>query len=642
MLRFRISNKRESKEFQHAVGPIEFGRGQQRENTPRCIVQDLYVSKDHVRIEARPGCRVFVENLSQKNPIMLMAGRTVAPMESEEMDLPARLRVGETLIEIDGELEEESSSYKTILGPVLSRAVRSSVEMPVSSPESPPDQFSITPVPPGLPAITPSPPVPSYPALPPILSATGPGLAPTAVDPPSAPLAAIVRESGGGRAEKWTQLFETVITVQRAAANSEEFFERTARAMVDLVGLDQGLVLLRQGSTWKPVAHYARDSHRGPEFSRSIVLQVDKERRTFYQTPESKQLAVSLRGIEAVVASPILDHDDEVIGILYGARYRMLPTGISIGELEAQVTQVLAAAVGAGMARMSREAEVGRLRGQFEQFFSHDLAKELERNPKLLEGQDREITILFSDIRSFSTLSTRLQPSDVCRMVADVMELQTIRVQEFHGVVVDYMGDGMLAMWNAPASVPDHASLACKAALAIIADLPKLRSVWGNVRLGIGLNTGMALVGNTGNRLKFKYGPLGHSVNLASRVESATKQMGTNILITRSTHDLLQGSFATRRICCARVVGIDEPVDLFELQGEYATPDWQALNDAYERALDLQETDRPLEACRAIYPLINGNQHIVDVPSVNLLARAVERLKSPHKPFDRVWNLESK
>ena len=141
------------------------------------------------------------------------------------------------------------------------------------------------------------------------------------------------------------------------------------------------------------------------------------------------------------------------------------------------------------------------------------------------------------------------------------MQHLTARIMESSGVVVDYIGDGLLAMWNAPLEQPDHAALACRAALAMRDGLPELNRRWEGrlgkpIGLGIGINSGAALVGNTGSHQKFKYGPLGHTVNLASRVEGATKHLGVSLLLTGSTRNSLGSSFATRRLCRARVVGI--------------------------------------------------------------------------------------
>jgi adenylate cyclase len=229
------------------------------------------------------------------------------------------------------------------------------------------------------------------------------------------------------------------------------------------------------------------------------------------------------------------------------------------------------------------------------------------------------------------------------------MERLTQRIRDHDGVVVDYSGDGIMAMWNAPATQEDHASKACKAALAMLADLPSMDADWhqrleGPLKLGIGLNTGPALVGNTGSTQKFKYGPLGHAVNLASRVEGATKAMGVPLLITGSTREHLGPEFSTRRLCKVRVVGIKGAVDLFELvPPDTATPEWRERCTAYESALQQFEAGNFQAAGHAMYKLLAAQEDYHDVPSLSLTARAVAALQSPPpEPFDGVVELSSK
>src|SRR5262249_53982655 len=157
----------------------------------------------------------------------------------------------------------------------------------------------------------------------------------------------------------------------------------------------------------------------------------------------------SLQNIDAVVASPIFGlQGDEVVGAVYGSRKsrpRMKSGGIR--PLEAQLVQLLAGAIGANLAR----ATATKTRVQFEQIFSPELVRELERDPNLLEGRNQEVTILMSDLRGFSRFSEKLGPLDTCRLIRDVMERLSNRIVEHSGVIVSYLGDGILAMWNAPA-----------------------------------------------------------------------------------------------------------------------------------------------------------------------------------------------
>jgi adenylate cyclase len=577
MLRFRLTNRREYQEFQHLAGPIEFGRAGARENIPRCIIQDEYVSQNHIRIVELEGGRIRVENLSKRNSIRLPEGEAIAISETRELPTPIRLLVGQTTLDID--IEEETypeGPFQTIASPISHRS-------------RPGAQQSLLEL----------------------------GRSPTP--------------------ETLARWFETLITIQHAAAGSPEFYEQTARAVVELVGLDRGLVLLRKLGRWMVQARYPEEPAPGREFSLTMLDRVERETRTFFQSvPATPMSPESLQGVEAVVASPILDPHGQMVGAVYGCRTRLTAhAGPGIGPLEAQVVQLLAATVGVGLARQEQEARALRSRLQFEQFFGEDLARELERDPRMLAGQEREITVLFSDIRSFSSLAGRLGPTDTCKLVSDVMERLTACVRAQGGSVVAYIGDGMMAMWNAPRDDPGHAARACRAALNMLSELPRLDAEWRErlgrpLRLGIGLNTGRALCGNIGTAQKFHYGPLGDAVNLASRVEASTKHLGAPLLISASTREQVGNGFATRRLCRARLLGIEKPVDLFELHAEESVPGWQVRQEAYEAALALYEQGNWEGARRALARLSNSGEP--DVPAENLLARTAEAIRTPPEP----------
>jgi adenylate cyclase len=290
-----------------------------------------------------------------------------------------------------------------------------------------------------------------------------------------------------------------------------------------------------------------------------------------------------------------------------------------------------------------------RTRLQFEQFFSAQLAQELERDPSLLEGRDQEVTLLVSDLRGFSPLAERLGPQQTCRLMQDVMDRLSRPIVEEGGAIVDYAGDGILAMWNAPVLQEDHAARACRAALAMLGAMSELNERWqetvgGPLVLGIGLNTGPARVGNTGCSRRMKYGPHGHTVNLASRVQDATKKAGLALLITGSTQARVTGSFATRRLCLARVAGIRESVMIFELHGTSGSPEWLAQRDAYESALHLYETRQWAAACQSLLPFLGRSAESgrLDVLSLRLLKQAGEYLGSPPEPFDPTFDLSTK
>ena len=174
--------------------------------------------------------------------------------------------------------------------------------------------------------------------------------------------------------------------------------------------------------------------------------------------------------------------------------------------------------------------------------------------------------------------------------------------------------------------------------------LPALSDQWSSALgeptdLGIGLNTGLARVGNTGSARKFKYGPLGNTVNLASRVQGATKFVRTPLVITGATADQIGDEFPKRRLCSAEVVNIAEPVVLYELRAD-ADAAWPDLRQRYEMALEAYEREAFHEAARILGNLLTDCPG--DGPTMILLSRAVDMLAHPPEQFSPVWKLSGK
>lgn len=300
------------------------------------------------------------------------------------------------------------------------------------------------------------------------------------------------------------------------------------------------------------------------------------------------------------------------------------------------------------MARLSASLEKKRLREKvFEQHFTPELARELARNPDPMKMQARqaEVSVMFCDIRGFSAVSERLGPSQTIAWLGGVMGEFSSIVIDHGGVLVDYTGDELLAMWGAPNEQPDHALLACRTALQILGRLPELNEQWRPVvgaetEVGIGINSGEALVGNVGTHRKFKYGPLGTAVNLASRVQGATKFLKSPLLLTGETAARLRGAFPTRRLCRVRVQNINAPVDLHDLPPPGAPPGWAALARRYEAALDafergaFAEADDRLDEFLAALP--------GDGPARGLRSRIEAERTGLETEFDPVWSLPGK
>jgi adenylate cyclase len=510
MLRIRVANTKQTQEVEHATGPLEFGRGPQR-GIKRIIIDDDYVSRDQMRVEELPDGWLRVENLSLRTRIDTLSGVTIDIGQQRDLDLPVCLTVGYTRIEVEPVTDDalENASLQTISEPLRKRE-KERLARPLSD--------------------------------------LGDAPAPETI-------------------AHW---LEVVIALQGLAAGSHEFFEQTAQSLVELVGLDLGLVLLRRDDHWEVAARYATSNSITTHFSRTLLKQVVAQRRTFYQDVQTLPTpSESLRAVDAVVVSPIFGLQDDVVGVLYGVRGFHGREKGRIRPLEAQVVQLMAASAGANLARLAAT----RTRIQLEEFCPPEVVRELERNPSLMEPHTQEITVLMSDLRGFTSLSERLGAKVACELVRDMMERLTSRVLEKGGTIIDYAGDGLLAMWNAPIPHEDHVVRGCRAALAMRGELPELNRRWQPVVgeplvLGIGVNTGLAQVGNTGTSRSKRFGAIGHTVNLASRVQDATKRFSVPILITGSTRDRLPASFLTRRVARTPLAGVADEVPLYELVSE--------------------------------------------------------------------------
>jgi adenylate cyclase len=223
-----------------------------------------------------------------------------------------------------------------------------------------------------------------------------------------------------------------------------------------------------------------------------------------------------------------------------------------------------------------------------------------------MTGETREVTMLFADLRGSTALAHDLAPADVCDLLGELLEVMTEAVMDQAGVVIDYYGDGLCAMWNAPLDLPDHADRACLAAFGILAELPEFSRRWHgrvgqSLALGIGLHAGEVHVGNAGTRRRLKYGPRGAAVHVAHRVQSATKTLDVPLLVTHAVRRRLSSRFVTLKACTARLPGLEQPLDLFTVFPSTDGARMQSAFDRYAQALaafeggDLDSAEQLLE-----------------------------------------------
>ncbi|MEK6823137.1 MAG: adenylate/guanylate cyclase domain-containing protein [Nanoarchaeota archaeon] len=220
------------------------------------------------------------------------------------------------------------------------------------------------------------------------------------------------------------------------------------------------------------------------------------------------------------------------------------------------------------------ESEKQKIKAAFKQYLTPALIDEILRDPSKLKlgGTRRNTTIMFSDIRGFTTLSESLTPEELVHFINNYLTAMTDIILERRGTVDKYIGDAIMAFWNAPVDEPAHIELACNAALENVEalDTVELPAVFKEKNLprpamGIGLNTGEVVVGNVGSEQRFNYTALGDHVNLASRLESLTKHYGVHIIVSDSTYQIVKSKVFVRTLDNVAVKGKKQPVKIHEL-----------------------------------------------------------------------------
>jgi adenylate cyclase len=563
------------------------------------------VSRQHLRLEPQGIDKVLVTNLSANVDLSLGPHGRLAAKESRVCDLPLYCDLLVKGIRVEGEARaSEEFNLQTLAQPAQA---------------------------PGR--------------------ASGGSLSPT--------LQSLVGSASKGLTTKQTAddvlcWLQGAMDVLQSAASSPDYLQQAAKSAVQLIDLDVAVVLQREKDEWQEAASEIAAGCTLPKTwrpSRTMLERVLADKRTVFHPPQTGQDATirgeSLQSVRSLVAAPILSREGEVIALLYGERRNegvLTRCGI-IDEVQARLFELLAYGVAAGLARAEQERQVMAERVRFEQFFTPELAGMLQaRGEEMLAAKSETITVLFCDINGFSRISAEKDPRITIEWLRDVLSLLSDCVAQERGVLIDYSGDALEAIWGAPEVTPDHALRACRAALKMREGLAEFNVRW-EPRLGeatgisIGVNSGPAQVGNIGSRRKIKYGAFGPTVNLASRVQGATKLVGSPLLVTKRTADFLGGAFPLRRICTATTVNIAEPVDFYELPAA-ADAAWSKLKDQYEQALGLFEQAQFRQAMALLINL--AGDYSSDVPTMNLLQRSMALFQNPPAKFDPVWHLKAK
>ena len=610
MFKIQIKNPTQDASFEHFEGKLFGGRAPSGAGNA-LIIKDPSVSRTHFCIEAGQDGNFLLSNISAGNTIVFEDGKSLAPGSTAEFSTPNHFVIGGTSIFIQSGMHGNPSDF-------FSREKKANTVF--HSPSKPEIQKS-----------------------PPVINFEFPSNS-RFLDNQSNPIN-LENQSAPAVIGKILKALENINKLQAELSVGEHYNNQIAKHLVEMVDLDIGMVLLLTNDKWVISGCYTANENVSVRYSTTLVKNVVEQKKTFFQDLSNlEEKGQSLVNLEAAVISPILDFHDNIIGALYGARSKNIIAKGGITSLEAQLVQMLASTVGAGIVR----DRATKSKAQFEQFFSSELAKELDRNPNLLAGREQEITAMFSDLRGFTALSNILKPAEICLLLQDIMEHLSEQIQIEGGVIVDYAGDGILAMWNAPVEQSDHVERACKAALAMHKGFPDVCKRWtyllGDfpIGLGIGINTGVALVGNTGSKRKFKYGPMGLTVNLASRLEASTKLLGLPLVISAASKAKLSTNYHTRRLGQAMFPGISLPVEIFECKDSSASNEWQENKILYEAALQHFEAKSFGHAIKTLTPLIekHGQGKLIDSPSLKLIRKSLEGLESTSGEFSSIlWSM---
>ena len=288
---------------------------------------------------------------------------------------------------------------------------------------------------------------------------------------------------------------------------------------------------------------------------------------------------------------------------------------------------------------------------RFGQYVSPEVIEEMIANPQMLEsmeGASRNMTVLFSDIRNFTTISEGMQPKDLMRMMNEYLTPMTrliIAKDKYQGTIDKYIGDAIIAFWGAPLFDQDHAKHGVLAALEMQKLAAELTAQfrergWPEIRIGVGLNTGMMAVGNMGSSFRRAYTVLGDPVNLAARLEGLTKEYGVGILVSETTREAAPG-IVYRELDRVRVKGKGLAVSIYEpvaIEGE-ASAELLSRIEQFQRALTHYRMQQWDEAVAILQSLPQADAVLV---SLYMQRIAEMRAQPPGKDWDGVTAFTTK
>ena len=299
---------------------------------------------------------------------------------------------------------------------------------------------------------------------------------------------------------------------------------------------------------------------------------------------------------------------------------------------------------------MIQRREKGRVKRVFERYVAKSVVENMLASGEMprFGGERRELTVLFSDIRSFTTFCEKHEAESVVQTLNEYLTAMVDIIFRYQGTLDKFVGDEIMALYGAPLYFPDHALKACETACDMIASLRELQKRWsqneqGYFQIGIGINTGTVIVGNLGSQQLFDYTVIGDEVNLAARLEGTNKQYWTTIIISESTYKQAKERARARELDLVRVKGKEKPVRIYELRSMQPLPDIEEdlVLGAYGKGLELYKQREWYAALKEFKRVIRYFPS--DGPSRVCIKRCLDFMENPPpEDWDGVYRMQTK
>ena len=298
----------------------------------------------------------------------------------------------------------------------------------------------------------------------------------------------------------------------------------------------------------------------------------------------------------------------------------------------------------------TEQKEKVRYRKIFQQYVSKSVVEEMLDSGKYpsFGGERKELSVLFSDIRSFTSFSEQFPPEEVVKRLSDYLTDMTEIVIQHEGTLDKFVGDEIMAVFGAPLFYPSHAENACRAAFQMIEVLVKHQKEYEKkeekyFNIGVGINTGDMVVGNLGSRQLFDYTVIGDAVNLGARLEGLNKFYGTHIIISESTKQQVGKTVVVRELDTVKVKGKDEPIRIYELLGieSIGKEEQTWLVEAFQRGLTYYAEKKWYKSLLEMNQILKHFPN--DGPAKLYIKRCLEMIENPpERDWQPVYKFDTK